>query len=170
MRSMDDLDPSHIKRAGDLDAQEVVISLQTHVSYAAGYKNTLQRLAADFSNFRKRSQKETYDASQIATTSLLTGLISCLDNLERALSLAQPDDAFAQGVQITHRQLMDSLKEHGLNVIKVTPGDMFDPHLHEAVSVQDSQNMQEGLIVQVAQKGYAVGDKVIRHAKVVVSQ
>ncbi len=129
----------------------------------------LQRLAADFDNFRKRARREVEAAASAANDRLLSELVGVVDDLERALDHAGTDSAsqLGDGIRMVHGRLTNVLAEHGLE--EVDTSGAFDPHLHEAMMMQPSDGTNDGQIVQVLQKGWKVGERVIRHAKVIVA-
>jgi molecular chaperone GrpE len=128
----------------------------------------LQRLAAEFDNFRKRSAREQASFAERANERLVKELIPILDDLGRALEAAsQHEEAkLEEGVRLVHRSLSDLLAKQGLAEIE-TDG-KFDPHVHEALLTQPS-DAEEGSVIEVVQKGYRLGDHVLRPARVVVA-
>ena len=128
----------------------------------------LQRVAADFDNFRKRTAREHEAFMARASEQLVKELLPVLDDLERALEAAQQHEEakLEEGVRLVHRELSHVLAKTGL--VAVETDGKFDPHEHEALLTQPSE-AEEGAIVQVIQKGYRLGDRVLRPARVVVS-
>ncbi|MFL5945455.1 MAG: nucleotide exchange factor GrpE [Gaiellaceae bacterium] len=128
----------------------------------------LQRLAAEFDNYRKRNARENAALLERANERLVKDLIPILDDLGRALeAAAEHEEAkLEEGVRLVHRSLADLLAKEGLSEI-VTEG-KFDPHVHEALLSQPS-DADEGSVIEVVQKGYKLGDKVLRPARVVVA-
>jgi molecular chaperone GrpE len=128
------------------------------------------RLAADFDNYRKRVAREHLELTARANERLVNELLPVLDDLERALeAAAEHEEAkLEEGVQLVHRSLASLLQRHGLTEI-VTEG-AFDPHVHEALLAQPAEDAEEGSVLQVLQKGYKLGDKVLRPARVIVAQ
>src|ERR671935_583386 len=128
----------------------------------------LQRLAAEFDNFRKRSAREQASLIERANERLVKELLPVLDDLARALEAAEEHEGakLEEGVRLVHRSLADLLAKEGLAEIE-TDG-AFDPHVHEALLSQLSE-AEEGDVIEVVQKGYTLGDKVLRPARVVVS-
>jgi molecular chaperone GrpE len=126
------------------------------------------RLAADFDNYRKRMAREQLEMSKRAAERLVTDLLPVLDDLERALVAAEEHEEakLEEGVRLVHRALADTLRREGLAEIE-TNG-RFDPHVHEALLAQPS-DAEEGSVIQVIQKGYRLGDRVLRPARVVVA-
>ena len=128
----------------------------------------LQRLAAEFDNFRKRNARDSATLAERANERLVKELIPILDDLGRALEAAahHEEAKLEEGVSLVHRSLADLLAKEGLAEIP-TDG-KFDPHVHEALLSQPS-NADEGSVIEVVQKGYKLGDKVLRPARVVVA-
>ena len=128
----------------------------------------LQRLAAEFDNFRKRNAREQAAFAERASERLVKELIPILDDLGRALEAASAHEEakLEDGVRLVHRSLADLLQKQGLNEID-TEG-KFDPHVHEALLSQPS-DAEEGSVIEVVQKGYKLGDKVLRPARVVIA-
>jgi molecular chaperone GrpE len=128
----------------------------------------LQRLAADFDNYRKRVARDQDALVARAHERLVKDLLPVLDDLERALEAAsQHEEAkLEEGVRLVHRELKKILDHEGLQEIE-TDG-RFDPHVHEALLAQPS-DAEEGSVIQVVQKGYKLADRVLRPARVVVA-
>lgn len=123
------------------------------------------RLAAEYDNYRKRSQKEKDNMFRDGKASAIEKFLPVYDNLSRALEQETADAAYKKGVELTMTGLVEILKKMEVTVYG-EPGDIFDPNLHNAVMHIDDDNYKEGEIVQVFQKGFSLGDKVIRHAMV----
>jgi molecular chaperone GrpE len=128
------------------------------------------RLAADFDNYRKRVAREQVELTRRANERLLNELMPVLDDLERALeAAAEHEEAkLEEGVRLVHRSLLGLVERHGLSEIE-TEG-AFDPHVHEALLAQPGEGAEEGSVLQVLQKGYKLGDKVLRPARVIVAE
>jgi molecular chaperone GrpE len=128
----------------------------------------LQRVAADFDNFRKRTARDQESLIARAHERLVKELLPVLDDLERALdAAAEHEEAkLEEGVRLVHRELSHVLQKEGL--VAVEAEGKFDPHEHEALLTQPSE-AEEGAILEVIQKGYRLGDRVLRPARVVVS-
>jgi molecular chaperone GrpE len=129
----------------------------------------LKRVAAEFDNYRKRVARDQQSLAARAHERLVKELLPVLDDLERALeAAAEHEEAkLEDGVRLVHRELREALAKEGLQEIE-TNGH-FDPHVHEALLSQPS-DQDEGAILEVLQKGYRLGDQVLRPARVVVSQ
>jgi molecular chaperone GrpE len=132
------------------------------------YLDSLQRIAADFDNFRKRAAREQESLVARAHERLVRELLPVLDDLGRALEAAAKHEEakLEEGVQLVQRALAELLAKEGLSEIE-TNG-RFDPHVHEALLTQPSE-AEEGSVIQVLQKGYRLGDRVLRPARVVVA-
>jgi molecular chaperone GrpE len=130
--------------------------------------NDLKRVAADFENYRKRVARDQESLAARAHERLVTELLPVLDDLERALAAAEEHEEakLEEGVRLVHQELQATLKREGLAEIE-TNG-RFDPHVHEALLSQPSE-ADEGSVLEVVQKGYMLGDRVVRPARVVVA-
>ncbi len=135
---------------------------------AEEHLNDLKRLAAEFDNYKKRTAREQASLSTRATERLVKELLPIVDDLERALEAAEEHEEakLEEGVRLVHRQLASALEGEGLAEIE-TDG-KFDPHVHEALLSQPSE-ADEGSVIEVLQKGYRLGDRVLRPARVVVA-
>jgi len=147
----------------DLEAQLAVAERR-----ADEHLDDLRRLAAEFDNYRKRVAREQERLVAHAHERLVKELIPVLDDLERALEAAEQHEEaqLEEGVKLVHRALAEVLRKEGLEEIE-TDG-RFDPHVHEALLSQPSLT-PEGDVIQVLQRGWRVGDRVLRPARVVVS-
>ena len=133
--------------------------------------NDLKRLAADFDNYRKRAAREQEALFARAGERVVKELLPVLDDLERALEAAEQHEEakLEDGVRLVHRQLADVLRKQGLAEID-TDG-VFDPHVHEALLTQPGgDDVESGHVLQVLQKGYRLGDHVLRPARVIVAE
>lgn len=130
----------------------------------------LQRMAADFENFRRRSATEREELVRFAAQRVLENLLPVVDNFERALAHAQGADpaTLLQGVTMIHRLFMDTLRQQGVEAMNPVGGP-FDPRLHEAVGNIETTEHPDGTVLAVLQQGYTLGGKVIRHAMVQVA-
>ena len=132
------------------------------------YLDALQRLKAEFDNYRKRVARDQHEVAARAHERLVKELVPILDDLERALeAVTQHEEAqLEEGVRLVHRSLGDLLAREGLTEVETTG--KFDPHTQEALLSQPSSE-EEGSVIQVLQKGYSLGDRVLRPARVVIS-
>ena len=131
--------------------------------------NLLQRIQADFDNFRRRNASIRLDSYEEGKRDTVKELLPALDNLERALDSIPAENAgWREGIAMVHRQMLDALKKLGLEEIETDC--KFDPTLHEAVMQEKVDGKDPGEIVIVFQKGYRMGDKIIRHCMVKVAE
>ena len=126
------------------------------------------RLAAEFDNFRKRTIKEKEASYGNGKADAVAKLLPVYDNLERALNQPTEDAAYKKGVELTMNELVKIFTGLGVEIFG-NPGDEFDPNLHNAVMHIDDENLGENVISQVFQKGFKIGDKVVRFAMVQVA-
>ena len=133
------------------------------------YLDDLQRLKAEFDNYRKRAARDQESLVARAHERLVKELLPVLDDLGRALEAAEQHEEakLEDGVRLVHRQLSDVLAKEGLTEIE-TDG-AFDPHVHEALLAQPS-DAEPGTVIEVLQKGYRLGDHVLRPARVIIAQ
>ncbi len=130
-------------------------------------KDRYLRLAAEYDNYRKRSSKERENIYQDVRADTVTKFLPVYDNLARALGQETCDEAYRKGVEMIMSQLKDILSRMGVTEIEAL-GQKFDPSLHNAVMHEEDETKGEGEIVQELQKGFKMGDKVIRFAMVKV--
>ena len=133
---------------------------------AGEYLQMAQRLQADFDNFRKRTQRENEEFKAFATAGLISELLTIEDDLDRALDSAKEENDFVIGVRGIRQNLMKVLESKGLTEIP-TDG-KFDPNCHEALCIVEADT--DGDIAEVFQKGYRLGNKVLRYSKVKVTK
>ena len=126
------------------------------------------RLAADYDNFRKRSQKEKEASYGNGKADAVEKLLPVYDNLERALNQPTDDTAYKKGVEMTMTQLVSILNGLGVEIFGEV-GDTFDPNIHNAVMHTEEEGVEENTITQVFQKGFKLGDKIVRFAMVQVA-
>ena len=134
------------------------------------YLDALQRTKAEFDNYRKRVQRDQADLHARAGERVVRELLPILDDLERALNAAdQHEEAqLEEGVRLVHRSLASLLARNGVEEI-ATDG-KFDPHVHEALLAQPAEDREQGDVLDVIQKGYKLGDRVVRPARVIVAE
>ncbi|MFH1590071.1 MAG: nucleotide exchange factor GrpE [archaeon] len=128
----------------------------------------LQRVQAEFENFKKRTEKENSEFKQYAEADLIKSLLPVLDNFELALQNQTSTREFLKGVELIYAQLFQTLEERGLKVID-SKGKEFDPFLHEALLTETSKE-KENTVLEDLQKGYTLNNKLIRHSKVKVAK
>lgn len=127
------------------------------------------RMAAEYDNFRKRSQREREQAYNDAVSHAVKALLPTFDNLERAIKAETADTEYKKGVELTMNQLVESLKGINVTLIEASAGTAFDPNFHNAVMHIEDEAFGENQIAEVFQQGFQIGDKVIRHAMVKVA-
>ena len=128
----------------------------------------LKRLMAEFDNFKKRSAKEREGLYNSILSDIVSSLLPVVDNLENAVNVETQDENYKQGVELVLKQFKDVLTSVGVQEIE-TVGTIFNPEYHEAVSSVQDENLGEKEIKEVYRKGYKIGDRVVRHAMVVVA-
>ncbi len=131
------------------------------------YLNLAQRVQADFDNFRRRTKATRAEAFEDGAREFIKQLLPVVDNLERATAQETCDENLMTGVKMISKQLMDALEKRGVTVID-RPGEKFDPNLENAVMQGTAEEGEPGTVCAVLQKGYKMGDFVLRHAMVKV--
>ena len=126
------------------------------------------RLAADYDNFRKRTVKEKEQSYGNGKADAVEKLLPVYDNLERAMNQPTEDAAYKKGVEMTMTQLVSILNSLGVEIFG-NVGDSFDPNIHNAVMHTEDENAEENTITQVFQKGFKMGEKIVRFAMVQVA-
>lgn len=158
--------------AEDAPEEEAGESLEAKIKAleeaAAADKDKYLRLLAEYDNFRKRSIQEKLNAFSDATAKAALEVISVIDNFERAMAADCTDENYKKGVEMIYGQFLEVIKKLGVEEIDAL-GKEFDPNLHNAVSQVEDESFGENTVSQVYQKGYKLGDKVIRCAMVVVA-
>lgn len=131
----------------------------------------LLRVQAEFENFKKRTQKEREAERKYKAQDLVNDILPVLDNFERALQVEKTEEtsSLIEGISMVHRQLLDALKNNGVEMIE-TEGKQFDPNLHHAVMQVEDESYESNQIVEELQKGYMLKDRVIRPAMVKVNK
>ncbi|MFW6006379.1 MAG: nucleotide exchange factor GrpE [Bacillota bacterium] len=157
----------------EISAEEKIELLENKVEKLQEEKektqNQLQRLKADFINYRKRMEREKKGLDLKSKIELLEEIIPIIDNFERALDSEDDNKDYQQGIEMIYKQLLNSLKQQGLEIID-TEDKEFDPKYHEAIMQIKAEDKQSGMIVEELQKGYIFCDKVIRPAMVKVAE
>jgi molecular chaperone GrpE len=181
-RQSDDFDPPVPGRTADpvplttADASVELSEAQTQIETLMREKSEMQdkllRRQAEFENFRKRFDRERSEIYQRTRAEVLLELLPVLDNFERALISLETtgDDAEAlhQGVTLIHKQLKDAVTKMGLQPVE-SVGKSFDPNVHEAITVEPSDEHEENTIIEEFQRGYKLGDRLLRPARVKVA-
>ncbi len=133
------------------------------------YMDSLQRERADFVNFRRRTEQENTQVGRVATGIAIRKFLTGIDDLERALAHRQPDDTWANGIELVYRKFLSILEAEGVTRMQAE-GQPFDPNLHEAIMQEPSGQFESGIVTAVLQQGYMHGDRVLRPALVKVAQ
>ena len=131
------------------------------------------RLQAEFDNFKKRKEKESADFRKYANSSLLEDILTVVDDFERAIAAAEQThklEDFLQGVEMILTKFLATLQKRGIKEIEAEPGLAFNPAMHEAVTQIETDDVEEGVIAAVFQKGYYLHDRVLRAPKVGVAK
>ena len=132
----------------------------------------LRRRQAEFENYRKRVDRERGEIYQRGRDDVLLQLLPVVDNFERALSSLETSEGDAEalrhGVELIHKQFIDALSKFGLKPVEAV-GQTFDPHVHEAVTMEATDKHKENTVIEEFQRGYKIGDRLLRPAKVKVA-
>lgn len=154
------------------DLQSLNVKLAEISNQRDAFQSQYLRIAADFDNFRKRSSKEKEEVELKTKCATIIELLSVVDNFERARTQIKPQNDGEMGIhksyQGVYKQLVESLKRIGVSPMKST-GQQFDPNLHEAVMRQPTDEHPEGTVMDELQRGYYLGDRILRHALVKVA-
>jgi molecular chaperone GrpE len=163
---------------GRSDAERDAAAVQALIAENAGLKDKVLRTLAEMENLRRRTEKEVADAKTYGVTSLARDMLTFADNLTRALhnvpagALEGADPAlksFVEGIELTERDFLSRLSRHGVR--KLEPkGQKFDPNFHEALFEVQDESLAPGTVAQVVEDGFAIGDRVLRPAKVGVAK
>jgi Molecular chaperone GrpE (heat shock protein) len=156
-----------------IDEKEALkTQLQASIAQIEDLKNQNLRLAADFDNFRRRTQKEKEELDVQVRCATVKPLLPVIDNFERARSHLKPQTDgemnMHKSYQSVYKQMVEGLKQIGVSPMR-PEGEQFDPNLHEALLSEPTSDREEGTIIQELERGYTLGDRVLRHAKVKVA-
>ena len=135
----------------------------------AALEDNFVRLQADFVNYKRRTEQERKDYIELGSKKVLNELLTVIDNFERAIEAHTNEESFKEGVELIYKQLLELLNKNDVTEMKCL-NEKFDPEFHHAVLVEEKQGVEEGIIIDVLQKGYLIGEKVLRPAMVKVSQ
>ena len=155
-------------------ATETVIELSAEEQLSvdlAEEKDKFLRLFAEFENYKRRKTKERIELFSTASQDVIKSLLPVVDDFDRALLEMSKSKAteLSKGVELIRNKLISTLEQKGLNVIEITKGDLFNADDHEAITqIPAPSNDMKGKIIDVIEKGYKLGDKVIRFPKVVI--
>jgi len=148
--------------------ENVVESLQSEIDKE---KNNFLRLFAEFENYKKRTSKERIELFSTANRELMAVLLPILDDFDRGLNEIKKsgDDAMLEGMQLIYNKFKNTLNQKGLKEMEVGKGDVFDAEIHEAISqIPAPSKKLKGKIIDVVEKGYKLGETIIRFPKVVL--
>lgn len=151
----------------ELTSEEIAKLIEVAAAYAAEHEQYM-RLAAEYDNFRKRSQKERESVYSDAKAETVAKFLPVYDNLERAIAQPTVDEAYSKGVEMIFGGLVEILEKVGCKPVGAA-GEAFDPLYHSAVMHIEDENLGENTIAEVFQKGFSMGDRVIRFAMVKVA-
>ena len=165
------------KKQDELSGQEILKDKDAEcrrlAEEAVKYKDQYVRLYAEFENARKRMERDRQEFVKYANEGLIAEFLNILDNLERSVEAAQAEhedyQAFLKGVEMIMAQIHEMLKRNGVKPIEAKSR-MFDPHSHEVLLQEESDAVDEGTVLEELQKGYTLGDRVIRTSKVKVAK
>ncbi|NGZ73816.1 nucleotide exchange factor GrpE [Saccharibacillus sp. VR-M41] len=155
----------------DMSVEQLQERIAALTAQSEDYMQRLARSQADFDNFRKRTIREKEELGKYASAKLITELVPVIDNFSRALDTrpeGEGSESFVKGVEMIHRQFENVLQAEGLTAME-TVGQPFNPEFHQAVMQVESDEYEEGIVVEELQKGYMLKDKVLRPAMVKVS-
>ncbi|MDG1245519.1 MAG: nucleotide exchange factor GrpE [Polaribacter sp.] len=160
------------------DNQEVVAEVAEEVPTAEALllveKDKFLRLFAEFENYKKRTTRERVELFKTAGQEVMTSLLPVVDDFERALSHIEEDkeaEELSKGVLLVYQKLYNTLEQKGLSKIVTNAGDAFDAEIHEAITQIPAPSKDlKGKVIDCVEKGYKLGDKIIRYPKVVIGQ
>jgi molecular chaperone GrpE len=163
-------------RAAEETEQDPLAALQAQVDTMTQERATLYdqllRRQAEFENYRRRVDRERSEAYTRARAEVLLELLPVIDNFERALASLENSggdaDSLRHGVELIHKQFKDALAKFGLEPVE-SVGQTFDPHVHEAVTIEPTDKHKENTVIEEFQRGYRLGEKLLRPAKVKVA-
>ncbi len=155
----------------EITVEEPISALEESGRLASEYLDHLQRLQAEFDNYKKRVDREKAELIEYASAELVSELIGIMENLERGVASAKGSDdidSIVKGMEMVSTQLKDILGSRGLKPIEAV-GKKFDPHYHEAMMMTPTDEYPYNTVIEEFQQGYMIKDKVIRYSKVRVS-
>ena len=157
------------KKSGNADTSKKLKDLNENLNQE---KDKYLRLFAEFENFKKRTARERIELFKTAGQEVITAILPILDDFERAIDQTPKEhEELIKGFVLIKNKLTDVLKSNGLNVTETNVGDTFDAEIHEAITlIPATDESQKGKIIDITEKGYQLGDKIIRFPKVVVGQ
>ena len=153
--------------------QDVEVSEPTSEDLIQQEKDKYLRLFAEFENYKKRTSKERIELFKTASQELMTSLLPIMDDFDRGLAEIKKvkDKELLKGMQLINDKFKNTLTQKGLTEIEVKKGDVFDAEIHEAITqIPAPTEKLKGKIIDAIEKGYKLGDKIIRYPKVVIGQ
>jgi molecular chaperone GrpE len=154
---------------GSTAGAEIPSEVQTLKAERDALLDRVARLQAEFENARKRAAREQQDFREYAVADALKGLLPVLDSFERALQTSPEQSEIHKGVELIYKQLGDALAKLGLQPV-VASGQRFDPHLHQAIEMVDTTEVEDHQVLQELQRGYKLKDRLLRPAMVKVAR
>jgi len=155
------------------ESQDVEVEEPTSEELIQQEKDKYLRLFAEFENYKKRTSKERIELFKTASQELMTSLLPIMDDFDRGLAEIKKvkDKELLKGMQLINDKLKNTLVQKGLTEIQVKKGDVFDAEIHEAITqIPAPTEKLKGKIIDAIEKGYKLGDKIIRYPKVVIGQ
>ena len=155
------------------EIQEVVVEEPTAEELIQQEKDKYLRLFAEFENYKKRTSKERIELFKTASQELMTSLLPIMDDFDRGLTEIKKvkDKELLKGMQLINDKFKNTLTLKGLTEIEVKKGDVFDAEIHEAITqIPAPSDKLKGKVIDAVEKGYKLGDKIIRYPKVVIGQ
>jgi molecular chaperone GrpE len=159
--------------APQVDVEALKKELADAKAKSTEYLDGWQRARAEFSNYKRRQESDYGSLRALSTSALVSRLLPVIDDFERAtktLPSALRDMTWIEGVLLIHRKLQLILESEGVKTIELKVGDVFDPSIHEAVSQDEAEGVESGHVIEELQKGYKLGDRVIRPTLVRVAR
>ncbi len=149
------------------DPAELEAKLEAAQKELADTKEQYQRMLAEYANYKRRTEQEKEQIGAFTKAELLKGLLTSLDNMEKAVA-AEPGEGYKAGVDMVMRQFLEALQKLGLEEIPAENAP-FDPHMHNAVMREDADGVEPDTVTAVFQKGYKLGERILRPAMVKVA-
>jgi len=169
--TVDDEDPQQAEAPGAPGGDQPTDPLEVLRREKDGLQDRLLRTAAEFDNYRKRVERERRDLADYMKADILTELLPIVDNFDRAMQVPAggEGDALRKGMELIYKQMLDVLRKRGVTPIEALGAD-FDPNVHEAVIHEASASHREGEVMQQLQRGYMLGERLLRPALVKVAK
>lgn len=172
MSKKEKIENEELEQNQEVNEQEEIIAklkndFELKSEEAAKNYESLQRLMAEFDNYKKRSARERESLYNSLVGDIITDFLEIIDNLDKAIESAE-ESSFKQGIELIRKQFIDTLKKYNVEEIKAL-NETFDPNYHESINHVDDPEYGEQEVIEVFRKGYKLGDKVIRYAMVKVA-